>query len=433
MKTKILSIISMLLLMTISDINAQIDNLTNLSPEWIRVAARNAGTDGTDAVVYNPAGAVKLEDGFHIAIGNQSLFRKPSHEYDLGFGTQKHTQDGVDALLPSLYMSYNKNNWAVTGGVFVSGGGATANYSSGSINTDMIGFGALMSASGLYTRAGDQFMEGSSYYLTTMLGTSYEVSEMFSVGANIRYVTAKNTAKAGVTLTDSPFDLPDVPLAYEAEEDATGLGASIGIFFTPNEQLAISARYDMNVALEFTTDLKTDDIGISTDGEKNNRDLPAVLATGISYKWNDRFTTLADFNYYFQTGADWGTTEIAGTMEENSEMAGNAASYAIGIEYGITDYLIYSLGTVYSNFAFENQDGYYTNFGAFETVPANNTSINTGFKFQLNPRIAINAGYAHTMWQKDQNVKALNLAPADVDVTTNNRMSTVAFGVDIRL
>ena len=256
---------------------------------------------------------------------------------------------------------------------------------------------------------------------------------MFSVGANIRYVTAKNTTKAGVTLTDSPFDLPDVPLAYEAEEDATGLGASIGVFFTPNDQLAISARYDMSVALEFTTDLKTDDIGISTDGEKNNRDLPAVLATGISYKWNDRFTTLADFNYYFQTSADWGTTEIAGTMEENSEMAGNASSYAIGIEYGITDYLIYSLGTVYSNFAFVNQEGYYTNFGAFETVPANNTSINTGFKFQLNPRIAINAGYAHTMWQKDQNVKALNLAPADVDVTTNNRMSTVAFGVDIRL
>ena len=65
---------------------SQIDNLSNLSSEWIRTGARNAATNGTDIVAYNPAGLTKLESGLHINLSNQSLFRKPSHSYDFGFG-----------------------------------------------------------------------------------------------------------------------------------------------------------------------------------------------------------------------------------------------------------------------------------------------------------------------------------------------------------
>ena len=50
---------------------AQHDNLSNLSAEWVRTPARNAATDASDIVVYNPAGLVKLNNGFHINLGNQ--------------------------------------------------------------------------------------------------------------------------------------------------------------------------------------------------------------------------------------------------------------------------------------------------------------------------------------------------------------------------
>ena len=54
---------------------AQHDNLSNLSAEWVRTPARNAATDANDIIVYNPAGLVRLNNGFHINLGNQSLFR----------------------------------------------------------------------------------------------------------------------------------------------------------------------------------------------------------------------------------------------------------------------------------------------------------------------------------------------------------------------
>src|SRR5688572_3826464 len=112
-----------------ANVSAQMDNLSNLSAEWLPSPARHAATDAADIVVYNPAGLTKLKDGFHINLSNQSLFRNPSHTYDLGMGegTKTYTQGTPDPLLPNLYMAYKKNNWAIFTGVFNPGGGATLN------------------------------------------------------------------------------------------------------------------------------------------------------------------------------------------------------------------------------------------------------------------------------------------------------------------
>ena len=67
-------------------------------------------------------------------------------------------QDGADYVFPSLYIAYNKEKWALTGGMFVSGGGATANFTNGSFSTDLIGFSAVMGTMGAYTQATEQFL-----------------------------------------------------------------------------------------------------------------------------------------------------------------------------------------------------------------------------------------------------------------------------------
>ncbi|HNQ12904.1 MAG TPA: hypothetical protein PKH65_07600 [Bacteroidia bacterium] len=434
MNAKIFGTLILLAALQASDVRAQMDNLANLSPEWIRTAARNASTDGTDAVVFNPAGASRLGDGFHITIGNQSLFRKPTHSYDMGMGegTKSFTQSGSDALLPNLYASFNRGNWAYTGGVFISGGGATANYPKGSITTDMIGLMTLMAAQGAYTTTTDQYLEASSYYLTTMLGAAYSVNDKFSFGANIRYTTANNTSKAGITLSGSPFDLPDQTLSYDVEDKASGMNASLGVMITPSTNWGFTVRYETAVPLDFKTNITKDDFGLSTQGETHSRDLPAVLATGIRYHVNTKLTLLAEYNAYFQENADWGKSGLATAEKANSDLAGNASSYAMAAEYAFTNKFLWSVGVVKTDFSWNDRDGYYTNLGAFEVVYGDNTSINTGVKFKLNEMIAFNAGYAHTMWKKDDTIKVLNLAPMDVTATVNNSMNTFALGVDLK-
>lgn len=414
---------------------AQVDNLSNLSPEWIRSAARNAATDGTDAVVYNPAGVANLSEGFHFSAGNQFLFRKPNHEYDLGMGMSKQSfsQDGSDAFLPNLYMSYNKNNWAYMGGIYVSGGGATANFPKGSITTDMIGMMALYGTQGAYLMTSNSHFKASSYYITYMAGASYKASEKFSVGANFKVLSGINKIKAGTTLTASPVDLPDMPLNYETEDKSTGMGATIGMYFSPNAKTGFSVRYETMVPMEFKTKVIKDDMNLSIDGEKYHRDLPAVLAIGMNHSFTEKLTTLVDFNYYMQTGADWGKTMTMTGEKSTSDLAGNAATYALGFEYKANDKVLFSLGSVYTNFAWEDMNAYYTNHGAFETVPANNLSLNTGLKYNLSEKFAVNAGLATTIWSDETTVKALNFYPADVDVKVSNKITAIAIGIDLNL
>lgn len=411
-------------------LEAQIDNRNNYSPEWVRSAIRNATADAADAAVFNPGGVTRLEQGFHLGLGNQMLFRSPEHSYTLVDVETTRKQDGADYVFPSVFMAYNTQKWALTGGMFISGGGATANYPEGSISTDMMGFGAVMGSMGAYTQATNQYLEASSYYMTYMLGGAYAINDKISLGANFRYIMGQNATKAGFTLTGSPMMLPDMPIAIDLEQEANAMSASFGVFYTPTERLAISARYDMMAELDFETKVNTDDSQSFEDGSKANRDLPAVLATGVSYKLTDKVRVEADFNYYFQENADWEKSTPITDEKPISELAGNAYATALGAEIDLSEKLLFSLGVMYTAIDFNDKDGYYTTMGAFETVPGNNTSINTGFRYRVNENIAVNLGMANVFWEKDQEVKAVMLQPNDVTVTTNNKMTAFGLGVD---
>ena len=59
-----------------------IDNKVQYSAEYLRTLNRNAATDSADAVAYNPAGVVKMPDGFYVNLSGQYAFK----EYRNTFG-----------------------------------------------------------------------------------------------------------------------------------------------------------------------------------------------------------------------------------------------------------------------------------------------------------------------------------------------------------
>jgi long-chain fatty acid transport protein len=437
-------LVILIFVMTSLNALAQIDNLTNLSPEWIRSGARNASIDGTDIMAYNPGGVSRLKPGFHVSVGNQFFFRKPSHEYsfDYGAGPQiySHKQDGNDLATPNLYLSYNKDKWAVFGGVNIVGGGGTANYPGGSINTDLISWGTLAGydSQGADYSAADEYLKASSYSIATGIGGSYLVNDKFSFGLYIRDVMTKNKTEAGITLTGSPSGMPDVPLLIKTEGTASGIGVLAGVDIKPAEKINVTLRYESKVKLDLKTKQIHDDLGFTTDGEKNRRDLPAVAGLGVAYSLNEKFKILFDFNYYFQKQADWDTTFLADPVDptnfapipyKTSELAGDAAEYGLAFEYNVSPKFLVSIGGSYTMFNFKDQDGYYTNVGAFEVGANDNFTINAGFAYNATEKIRINFGFLQAVYST-QNIKALNFYPYDVNVTSKNNVSSVALGAD---
>jgi hypothetical protein len=215
------------------------------------------------------------------------------------------------------------------------------------------------------------------------------------------------------------------------EDNANGFGGVIAMNVSSVDRLDLSVRYETAVKLNFKTTQNHDDFGLTTDGATNRRDLPAVFAFGASYEMTSDLKTYADFNYYFQQNADWGKSSVLTNEEPMSELAGNAAMYAIGFEYKANHKLTASMGGGYTKMSFGNISGYYTNLGTFEVVQNDNYNINTGFAYKVCSTVTVNAGYMHTFYPKDLKVKALMAQPLDVDVTVNNSINAIAFGVNL--
>ncbi len=417
-------------LATSVNLNAQIDNLSNLSAEWIRSGARNASLNSGDAVVYNPAGLSQFSEGWHLGIGNQMFFRNPSHTYDLGYGPVTHRQQGNDWLVPNLYAAYRKGKITGFGGVCIAGGGATAHYPQGSINTTLISLQALMLSQDAYQNWHSAYFKATSYYLSPLAGISYALNDNLSLSASVRFIQAQNKIEAGTTLTQSPVDLPDLPLTLHTKSNAAGTGIVIGLNHMFNEKANVMIRYESRVKLNFRNNTMHDDLGLFPDGEKTARDLPAVLATGAGIQVSDKVRLQAEYNHYFQSKADWGTT-----LTENGEMpvatlAGDASAFGLSAEYQLSGKLMLSAGMAYTQMHFSDKAGYYTIGGAFETVPGNNLSLNTGFCYSVTHKVRLNFGVAKIYWKKNESILIKNLLPAEIPAVVNNGMTAAGIGIN---
>lgn len=412
---------------------AQHDNLSNLSAEWVRTPARNAATDANDIVVYNPAGLVRLNNGFHINLGNQSLFRKPSHTFDfgLGGGEKTYTQDGNDLFLPNLYMTYKKDKFALFTGVFMAGGGATANYPTGSITTELIGLQVLTAAQGAYGAYENQSLKASSFYLTTTLGGSYAVNDMISFAVAGRFIDATNKTQAGLTMTQSPVMFPDSRYELKTTETASGFGGVFSMMVQAGPRTRFTARYESAVKMDFETKTHKDDLGMTTDGSKTRRDLPSVIAFGTAFAATPTVMVYGDFNYYAQSSANWDKSTIATEEKNYATLAGNALGFNIASTFQTGKNFMFSVGGGYTDFQYSDRNGYFTKAGAFETAPDDNFNINTGISYTVTNNVTFTAAYMHTFY-KDQTVTAVLAQPLDVQVKTSNSIDVFALGVDIK-
>lgn len=427
---------------------AQMDNLTNMSAEWMRTSNRNAALDATDIVVYNPAGLVKMSDGLHINLSNQTLIRQPQHTFDLGFGKGEQTfkQDKIDPVLPNLYLAYKKNNWAIHGGIYIPGGGATANYPDGSLTTELISTSILLKSQmqgADYSNVSNQSLKASSYYIAFALGGSYAINDVFSVSFGGRYLTCNNTTKAGMTLTGSQI-LDDESFKVETEDNAGGFGGVIGLNIQPFEKLNIGIKYETAVNLDFKTDVKKDDLGMFIDGAKSRRDLPSNFNIGFAYKVTDKFTAELDYGYYFQRMADWGRTKdtaLFPTSKKWSEMAGDCYIVGLAFIYNPSPKLTLSAGTAFTKFMYDDKEGYYTSLGSFEVLKNDNWNFSIGGAYEIFKGINLNLALGYCLW-KDYEIKSLQVESlkyatqnpyTNTTVKTQDNATFIAVGFDINL
>jgi len=174
---------------------------------------------------------------------------------------------------------------------------------------------------------------------------------MISVSLGARYVDASRDFKGYATLDNSAIPaVPDSTYRIDYEETGNGWGGIIGVNVTPLEELNIGLRYETKTNIDLSTHVTTDDLGILTEGFQRNRDLPALLGLGVSYKFTPKIRVEADLTYYFNDDAGWENNPITSADETKKD-----DGYDIGIafEYTFNPKWKASVGYMYTDVGIE--------------------------------------------------------------------------------
>ncbi|MCX6553813.1 MAG: outer membrane protein transport protein, partial [Candidatus Aminicenantes bacterium] len=287
-----------------------------------------------------------------------------------------------------------------------------------------------LSTGDIYPGAKDQFLKASSYYLTATVGGAYAFTDTLSTSFGLRYISAVNKTKIGLTLTDSPLGYPDLALGLDSKDKASGAGIVFGMHFAATPKLDLAAHYESKVKLDFETTVNKDDIGLIENGVKFRRDLPAVLYLGAGYRWNEKLQMLVDFNYYFQKAAWWELTLPEGGETTWSELTGDCYAAGIGFSYKLSDRLQLSAGTVFTKFLFKDKESYYERLGEFEAPKGDNWNSGIGVAYRACNKLTLNLALGATFWKK-QEIGRLVFVPLVVEVKAYAYSLSVGINLDL--
>lgn len=382
-----LSLLALIASLSVSTMGASIDHIQNYSAEYGGNPAQQGAINVGSTVYFNPAGLMRLENGTYFVGGLQ-----------YAFGDQNMSQDGRDfstdlaSPIPNFAL-YKKTDdgayfWTV-GGI---AGGATLAYK----DSIPLSIGPVNANNFLK----DTNVEGSNMYAQTTLGKAYNLTDKWSASVALRGVYGKRTMEAKTT-PNFPLSLPanGKEISIDAEREAFGIGAQLGLNYVPNDKLNIGFRYDSKVKLDFETNSTTK--GNSTpvggfientllnkypvyrDGLKTRRDLPALAALGASYKVTDQWTTFIGGNYYFNESA---------TMDRVEKMNvdyDNGWEISVGSEYWFTNQFAWLVGFNYADTGAPDKS-----FAATEYA-LDSTMIGTGVKYRPNETMEWTVAFNH--------------------------------------
>jgi len=383
-----------------------IDNKTNWSTGYIRTLNRNAVYDNPDAVVYNPAGVVKLDPGFNIGVHNQFLFKDYSHTSSPSSTTYSATNPTW--LLPSAFLTYNFERWAVYGAFYISGGGGKLDYKDGIVDIN----------EGIGLSVWDPNATFTSLYYTGAAGGVFAINDMFSIAASGKFVFGNqkiDIVTANPVIGHPMFGDMGTEIVH-VKQDAMGFGGVFGLNVAiPAMETNIGVRYETKVKLEWEVTESGGALGPVQypKGAKNRQDLPGMLAIGASIKPFTALRTEASFTYYFNKESNWEG------LEKNVTNGWEIGAMA---EYAFIPEVLGSVGVLYADPGADEDSYFYIN-------PAlKSFSVGGGVLWYVKPAIALELGVLKPFYFDDD-----GYSETSIPVSLSKSLWIVAIGASFHI
>lgn len=431
-----------LLIFIISLLNLSVSAQTTHS---VRNIARGASTE-IDAVYTNPAGLVKLPDGLHISLNNQSIFQKNEIQSDyilfLGNGgeSKKNFKSKVNSIIiPNALAAYKKDKWIISAGLGLSNS-EKLKFTQGipSFEAPIASLPAILTSAGIETNkySLNSGIEKESYTYNLQFGASYAFNKTFSVYGGVRLNLINNKYNGFITdiqiNPQHPILNPDGQMisAYEffntigqsdiarslrdnnidVTQKGFGISPILGINIS-HDKLNIGVKYEFKTKIEVENSTKVDDIGSYPDGVKSPDDIPALFSIGLSYQLSPKLLTSAGYYHIFRSDA--------GKPNDRQQYIKNTNEFQAGLEYKVDNRLLISIGGQYSTPKAE--DSYQTDLDYI----LKSYTIGLGAAYDFTDKLKLNIGYQWVNYSDYTKVTDNNRT----DIFSKNK-SVFAIGLD---
>lgn len=389
---------------------------TNHSADFIRTLNRNASTD-VDAAYFNPAGLVKLNDGFHLYLSNQTVWQTRTVETEFPkYNENTFTGETFVPSFPNIYFVKKSGKMAFSGGFMPIGGGGSADFPNGLPSFDyelakLVGFSAsvlidkgldpdLADSVGTFTGYSvESGFVGSSVYFAGQGNVSMAFGNMLSIAVGIRYLYALNTYEGSLENSILIAEngniegfIPDITV--DSKRTGSAFTPIISLYLSPSSLFGLSFRFEPTTKLEVLAETKEDgtivlgEPGMFPDGESYREDIPGQLACGLNLMLKDNILIATSFNYYLNSQVNW---------DGDEEFVENGFEVGAGIDYGLNDNLAVSAGFLRAVGGANDQ--YQTDLSYSLT----SSTVAGGFKYRFNPKAVISVGVSNTLYDQGQN------------------------------
>ena len=213
--------------------------------------------------------------------------------------------------------------------------------------------------------------------------TGYTVDH--AIAAYTGVAAGATATAAGYTVQGLGLDAMTADVEVDAEQTGSGFAPIVGLNISLMDKLNIGVRYEMIAPLELINETTVDGSGLFTNGDTTNADMPALLGIGLSYLVMPSLNIAVDYNMYFNEDANWDG------KEENVD---NGTEIALGVEFALSDELTLSAGYLMATSG--ATPAYQTDL----SYSLNSNTIGAGFKYALNPQMAISFGISTTMYEE---------------------------------
>ena len=423
---------------------------TNQSARFARLMALEASTKA-DAAYYNPAGTIKLKEGFHFTFSNQSAFQEriinSTFEGYKGNGGSDFKQFKGTAsapVIPSLQGVYRKGKWALSGSIAIVGGGGKATFENGlsmfeapisTLPAQLNGLVAGLGQQGVFPPTAklmakgysvDQYMTGSNYIFGGQIGGAYEINKMFSVYAGFRLnvvhnkyegslknlelgITSKNLEAMGIPANNggmmSPTPIFNLANKLPVPDDVKGMlvlpakAAADGAYLESKQSgwgvapiLGAHFSYaglNIGAKYEFKSSLNVEN--------KTKKDDTGQFADGVNTAHDvpAMFAMGASYDILPQLTASLGyhhffdkSAGMAGDKQKH--LTGGTNEYLAGVEYRIDQMFLVSMGGQITRYGLADK------FQSDLSFSVNSYSLGFGGAVNVSKNVQINVGYFFT-------------------------------------